>query len=192
MRVFLGSVLGPDHQAYYGRFAAALADRFPHTVRTVPDGSIHLTYVFVGDAAEENLPAIAAAARAVGAAHPPFAIGLGAPQVRWSGRVPRLIEAPVLGGAGEARALAWALTESLRASLPGLSLGPLKTPHATLARFRKHASAEDARTIASAMHAEDRHATVDRVSIVVSRLTPEGPIYDIRDEVGLGWPRLRR
>jgi 2'-5' RNA ligase len=186
VRVFLGSVFGPDHQAYYWKFASALARGFPHALRPVPEGSVHLTYVFVGDAAEESLAAMADAARTIGAAHPPFAITLGAPQVRWIGRVPRLIEAPVLGGAGETRALASALTESLRATDPGLDLDPLKAPHATLARFRKRATRSDARTVASAMHAEPRHATVDRVSIIVSRLTPAGPIYDIRGEVGLG------
>ncbi len=65
-----------------------------------------------------------------------------------------------------------------------------KSPHVTLARFRKHCTRGDARLVTRRLAEEavglgirDR---VDRVALVASVLTSRGPVYEVKGECPLG------
>ena len=183
MRLFLASWLGADNQAFYGALASQLAPR--PEVRGVPTGSVHLTYAFVPHADEARCDAIAGVVSTVAAAHRAFPLVLGPARVLWHRRTPRLIELPVVKGAGAFARLAEALAQGMRREIPDLEFSPSTSPHATIARFGRRATRADALSLEQLIDTGERSESVGEVAIVASRLTPAGPVYDVRSSVRL-------
>jgi 2'-5' RNA ligase len=184
VRLFLASWLGADNQSCYGQLAARLAGA-RREVRPVPAGSVHLTYAFIADVDETGADAIARAAATTAAAHAAFVIGLGRAKVFWQRRTPRLVEVPVVSGARAFTRLCEALVAAIRREIPEVPLSPSKSPHATVARFRRHATPSDALALEQAIDVGERVDMVHEIAIVASRLTPNGPVYDTRSSVRL-------
>lgn len=191
MRAFLGTFLGESNQAWYHALVGRVLTAHPGVMRRIPDASAHLTWVFIGDLEDTRRDRVLAAATTVSARHGAIPIRLGPPRVLAAGRTPRLICADVVRGADEARRLADDLAAGLRALLPDTSLGPLKSPHVTLARFRRQATRADGRAVAATLAgpgfadatAADR---LDRVLLVASSLAPGGSVYTVVGECPLG------
>jgi 2'-5' RNA ligase len=185
VRLFVASWLGAENQAFYGALASRLAAR-GHGLRGVPTGSVHLTYAFVPVADEADAATIAGVVSTVAASHEAFPILLGPPRFLWHRRTPRLIELPVVKGAGAFNRLVEALAAGVRRTIPDLRFSPSKSPHATIARFRRQATRADALSLEQLIDVGERSDGVDDVAIVGSRLTPAGPVYDVRSSVRLG------
>ncbi len=174
-RVFLAAWLGPGNQSYYADFVAALRSR---AIRPVPAGSVHLTLAFLPEVASDQVEVLADVVKAVARTSRPFDIRLGSATILWSRRDPRLIEVPVVEGAARYDELATALAAAIRRELPGVPFSPSKSPHATIARFRRQARRDDAEAIASAPTTPDRSDRIEAIAVVVSTLTAEGPRYE--------------
>jgi 2'-5' RNA ligase len=181
MRLFLASFLGPDNQQSYGAWVGDLGSEVPDTLRPVPEGSQHLTMVFLGDVANDDVPLCLDVLQAVSGFDPvPFT--LARPRILFSRRSPRLICADLESGGREVAALQRRLHRELTARL-GTPITPPKPPHVTLARFRKRIPAGAARGVSDSLQSrvdtpslrEDR---LTQVHLVKSTLTPAGPIYE--------------
>lgn len=191
MRAFLGTFLNESNQAFYHALVGRVIGAHPGVLRRIPDASAHLTWVFIGELPDAQGDAVRAAVTAVAARHDAIPIQLGPPRVLTAGPTPRLICADVVGGTYEVRRLADDLATGLRALLPDTSPDPMKSPHVTLARFRREATRGDGRAMTATLAgpgfadatAEDR---LDRVLLVASTLAPGGSVYTVVEECPLG------
>jgi 2'-5' RNA ligase len=66
-----------------------------------------------------------------------------------------------------------------------VEFSPSKSPHATIARFRRQATREDALALDACIDIGERSDCVHEVAVVDSRLTPGGPVYDVRSSARL-------
>jgi 2'-5' RNA ligase len=185
MRLFVGTFLSPHNQDFYHAFVGALVRRHRDVLRSVPDGSAHLTYAFIPDLDEalvgRLLSRIGDAARHRRA----FDIELSTPIVLRAGTRPRLVCAELASGAEDVGRLAAELSGVVSAMAPDVR--PSKAPHVTLARFRKNATRADGDAVSKFL--SPSKCKVDRVSlvqVVASVLTPSGPVYATRGEAPLG------
>jgi 2'-5' RNA ligase len=137
-----------------------------------------LTLAFFPGVTTEQVEVLTDLVKAVARTVRPFDIGLGSARILWSRRDPRLIEVPVSAGAASYDDLALALTAAIRRELPGVPFSPSKSPHATIARFRKRARRDDAEAIAGALKTPERSDRIEEVAVVVSTLTAESPRYE--------------
>ena len=189
MRLFAASFLGPSNQRAYRQLTEDLSRCQPGLVRSVPDGTIHITFAFIPDVDEARLPALMTAVQQVSAVHHPIEIRLGPPRVQFGGASPRLVCADLIAGAESMRRLTAHVADRLAAVIPGAEVRASKSPHLTLARFRKHCTRGDARLVtrlaeeAVGLEIRDR---VDRVALVASVLTSRGPVYEVKGECPLG------
>jgi 2'-5' RNA ligase len=191
MRLFVGTLLSPSTQAFYDRFIKDLVHEHPEALRSIPEGSAHLTYAFCADADAGAVDAVLGAAKQTAGAHDAFEIGLGSPHVVFAGARPRLVCAEILRGQPELRRLTADLLGSLHLACPGLSLSPSRTPHVTLARFRKQARRSDGQAVSRSLTAgagASAHDQIAQVQLVASTLTPSGPVYEIRAQAPLKRP----
>lgn len=185
MRLFLGTLLSAENQRFYADFSEAILRRHGGVLHAVPDGTAHLTYVFSGDAPGDCLDMLAGVVRQAVAGTAAFAVELGPPRVLMAGNRPRLVCADLRKGAAAFATLALDLLHGIqRANLPLTPVGS-KAPHVTLLRFSKRARPSDARNVAETLGRgpwvkEVRTDRVSQVQIIVSTLTPSGPVYDAR------------
>jgi 2'-5' RNA ligase len=185
MRLFVASWLDAPHQRFYDRFIETALRQHANALRSIPRDSVHLTYLFCADAPEDQLDAIARAAAQAAAARPAFDIHLGAPRLLAGRSGPRLVCAHVLSGQSQLESLGAAMREAVARTYPDLSLSPTRSPHVTLARFRKQATRSDGQRVSRWLdeedgRAEDRHVRINEVQIVESELTRRGPNYFIK------------
>ncbi len=190
MRLFLGTRLSDDNQRFYAEFARAVVKRHRDVIHGVPVDSAHLTYLFAADAADECLESLATIVRQRVATMPAFDIELGPLRILQVGPRPRLICADVVKGAFEVAALACDLLHSVEQAHLPLTASGSKSPHVTLARFSKQARRSDARAVALTLErgvwASDRRADrIAHIQIIVSTLTPAGPVYEARAQCAL-------
>jgi 2'-5' RNA ligase len=188
MRLFVGTLLGAASQAHLDRLIRPLVLEHRSVLRGVPSRSAHLTYGFCASAPAADLEAMAHAVTAATAGYRPFLVRLGTPQVVPAGSRPRLVCADTVQGGAEIQAVSEAIVSSLRVACPGLEWGGNRTPHVTLARFRKHAKGRDARAVSRALADLETQAFedwVDCVHLVASELTESGPVYHVRSEIPL-------
>ena len=73
VRLFAASFLGPSNQRAYRQLTEDLSRCQPGLLRSVPDGTIHITFAFIPDVDEAGLPVLTAAVQQVSAAHHPVA-----------------------------------------------------------------------------------------------------------------------
>jgi 2'-5' RNA ligase len=188
MRLFVGTLLGAASQAQCDRVVTSLVLEHRPVLRGVPARSAHVTYAFCASVAETRLDAIAHAVAAAIAGHRPFLVRLGRPQVASARSRPRLVCAEAILGSAQVQALSDAIGSSLRVACPDLAWSGSRTPHVTLARFRKHAKGRDARTVSRALADLEMQAFEDWIAcvhLVASELTDRGPVYHVRSEIPL-------
>jgi 2'-5' RNA ligase len=130
MRLFVAVPLTETHKAAIHLYQQVYRDK---SIRFVPEGNLHLTLHFIGEAPEASLPRLQLLLDQVAASHPPFTLTFretapgpkpGSPRLIWT----RFEEHPAFS------ALSIALCQALEAA-PG-AYGKF-IPHITIARLRK-------------------------------------------------------
>jgi 2'-5' RNA ligase len=190
MRLFLATFLDASNQQWYRQLIQDVGAAHSGLLRHVPDGSIHVTYAFIADADAHLIDDLVGAMTSVTSHHRAIAVTLGPPRVLSGGPSPRLVCVDIARGSE----LVQRLTDDLAARLSNViadgGMSPSRTPHATLARFRKHASRADARYVtrslaAASAAASERSDRVDSVALVASTLTSSGPVYEVQQRARL-------
>jgi len=185
VRLFVGAFLTQPNQSFYDHFVARLVATEPGVLRPIPSRSVHLTCVFCADVPDPFVDEFNEAARAVAAGQHSFLIGVVAPQVLLAGRTPRLVSADIADGHASLDRMTASLVESLVTRCPGLDLRPTRSPHLTLARFRRQATREDAERVTGLLERVGgaemrREERVSRLQVIESTLTSAQPIYKVR------------
>jgi len=136
LRLFVAVAPTPEVTSRIERALAALSTTHARAARWASPGSLHLTLAFLGEIAEELVPAIAAALRAVAAQHAGLSLRFRGGGSFGSPRHPRILWVPV---EGDLAALS-ALQRGVDAALVPLGHQPDPrpfSPHLTLARSRE-------------------------------------------------------
>jgi len=191
VRLFVCSLLGDDAQELYRRHFAETIAASGGLLRSIPPRSAHITYAFLGDVPDAALAAIADAVGVVAARHDAIAITLGPPDIQFARAEARLVYAPVIEGAAAISSLT---TDIARECERAAGLGRVdgsKSPHVTLARFRKQTHRRAALPLLDTLtrtRAGDLivcHDRIAEVQVVASELTPAGPRYDVKARLPL-------
>jgi 2'-5' RNA ligase len=183
MRVFVGTFLNPANQRVCEHIVRDLVHEHREVIHGVPDGSVHITHAFCPQAGDGDINDIQRALNGAAETSRAFDIRFGAPHVIAAGSRPRLVCAAIVDDDGACSRIGANVFTRLRSACPHLPFSPSRTPHVTLARFRKSAGRADARAVEqsisnradSVLH-RDR---IERLEVVVSVLTPTGPRYEI-------------
>jgi 2'-5' RNA ligase len=190
MRLFVCSFLGDDAQEFYRRHLAEPIASSGGVLRSIPPRSAHITYAFMGDVPDASLAAIAEAVAMVAARHDAVVIRLGPPAIQYARAEARLVYAPLIEGA----AAISNLTEDIArecSRIDGLGrVDGSKSPHVTLARFRKQTHRRAALPLLDTLTRDRvgdvvRHDRIAEVQVVASELTPSGPRYDVKASAAL-------
>lgn len=193
MRLFACSFLGSADRAFYDATVGRLVEQHGRLLRPIPAQSAHVTYAFIAHVDDDRLPvAIEALKSAVGRLEP-ARVTVGYPEVLLAGREARLIEAPIVDGGTELALIADRITAALEAALPGAPINRSRSPHVTLARFRRGTTRQAAQPVVETLARRDdgptlRHTRFTDVQLVSSELTAGGPIYSVLATVALGEP----
>ena len=181
MRLFYASFLNPENTRALESLVRQVIADMPGAIRAVPRGTLHQTLAFIGEVPEKE----------VGNYLKRMEIAAGVPKIPFSLRPPKLLFGrgkPRLACAdldeGSERALA--LQKSLRLEIGEDAVTVerrLKHPHVTLARFKRNANRAVANKVLDAFErlGDDLRLEPDcleRVELVKSTLTPEGPTYE--------------
>jgi 2'-5' RNA ligase len=182
MRLFVAVVLSHENQRRLRAPIDRLVQAHADVLRATPDGTLHLTMAFMGRAGEPDVAAIGDAMQQVARRHAPFPIELSAPRILRARQDPRLVLLPVAGDPPQMEALMRDLHRAITGRLPSLEVSPAKSAHVTLARFRKHARASDARAVEQSLTQPGiasvlLHDEVRDVRLFESTLTASGPAY---------------
>lgn len=182
MRLFVAVVLSHENQRRLRAPIDRLVQAHADVLRAAPDGTWHLTMAFMGRAGAQDAATIGDAMEQVARERAPFTIDLSDPRVLRARQDPRLVLLPLAVESPQMEALMRELYRSITARLPSLEVSSAKSAHVTLARFRKHARASDARAVEqSLMHADIAslvlHDEVRDIRLFESTLTASGPEY---------------
>ena len=185
MRLFVAVVLSHENQRRLHAPVDQLVRAHADVLRATPDGTSHLTMAFMGRASGQDVGAIGDAMRQVAQQRAPFAIELSAPRVLRARQDPRLVLLPVVGDPPQLEALMRDLHRAITGRLPSLEVSSSKSAHVTLARFRKHARASDARAVEQSLTKAGvaslvLHDEVRDIRLFESTLTASGPHYEER------------
>jgi 2'-5' RNA ligase len=190
MRLFIATLLSPEHQAFYDQALGELLRVHRDVLRPVPRASAHITCAFLGLVEDRLLveitEAVDTSARGRGAIDAQF----GPPAVLFGGSDARLISAPVTSGDAAITRLSADLRAALQRVLPGVAISGMKTPHVTLARFRNATRRAGAQPIVDTLTRDRARLTpppdrISRVQVISSDLTPAGAVYTVRADVRL-------
>ncbi len=156
-----------------------LADR---TLKTVDPSLMHVTLKFLGDTDESKIGGVLEAMKAAAQGIAPFEIVL-----KGVGAFPNVGRARVVWVGMENAAPLSSMAQRLEGSLESLDFPPERrafAPHLTVARARAERSVPAVRKIIEEnATTELGHASVDRIRLKRSVLTPSGPQYSTVDEV---------
>ena len=181
MRAFVCTYLDAEWQARCHAVIDQLVASSEGRLRSVPQGTAHLTYAFIAALPDEQLPALIGAVAKASARVPALRVTLGPPSILYGGSEARLVHLPAVDGREALANLARTLADATRDALPGVDVTPTPAPHVTLARFRRRTRKRDARGVEDAI--ARHHATlrmdidVAEVHIVESRIGAGGPQY---------------
>jgi 2'-5' RNA ligase len=187
-RLFLAWPLGSAER----RRISAVMTRVIHgaggVLRPVPEGSEHLTVVFLGEREVRTRELLAALRPLRGI--PGFGIRFRGVRVFPESGRPRLVCLRVEQGSRELLSLAEAVRGLLEPLFVDLAGYRLKPPHVTLARFKRGSRRRDARAVEDLLEsgggacweASDR---VEKVTLVRSLLSHHGPSYETLAEIAL-------
>jgi 2'-5' RNA ligase len=190
MRLFACSVLGSDDRAFYDATVRRLVDLHGRLLRPIPSQSAHVTYAFIAHLDDERLPvAVEALGAAAGRLEPPR-VTIGDPEVLFAGRDARLVEAPIIDGGVALAHIADRMAAALEAALPDAPIHRSRSPHVTLARFRRGTTRGAAQPVVDTLARRDapthRQARFTEIQLVSSELTAGGPIYVVLASAALG------
>jgi 2'-5' RNA ligase len=109
---------------------------------------------------------------------------------------PRLVYAPVSEGRLAIERIAAEIHRALAAAVPSLEPSSTKSPHVTLARFRKNARPTDGAIAEHALATLPLASmalrdVVSSLQLIQSTLTPTGPAYQEIGTVTIGEARVR-
>ena len=188
MRLFVCTYLSAETQTAFRHLCAPLIGRDRRLLRPVPADSLHITYVFFAEVAEERCPEIGAVTARVAERQATFDIRFGPPAILYGGGDARLVMAPVAEGAQELARLASALATALRTAVQIPAFKQTEHFHVTLARFRKGTTRSAATVIADALQSSSlpRREPITHLQVVASQLTARGPLYTTLETIGLG------
>jgi 2'-5' RNA ligase len=190
MRLFVCSFLGDDAQEFYRRHFAEPIAASGGVLRSIPPRSAHITYAFMGDVPDASLAGIAEAVAIVAARHDAVAIRLGPPEIQYARVEARLVYTPLIEGAAAISNLTTDIAREC-ARVDGLGrVDGSKSPHVTLARFRKQTHRREAFPLLDTLTRNRvgdvlRHDQIAEVQVVASELTPSGPRYDVKARAAL-------
>ena len=183
MRLFVASVLPSAERARCDALVKDLAVRSQGRVRAIPRDTAHITHAFLGEVRDLGPERLADDITRAVEGQRAIAITLGPPRLLRTGRVPRLVFAPIDDGAEAIAALSRSIVLVLRAHAPFANLPFPKAPHVTLARFRRDAGSADARHVEDVLAQPDvritSHAKIDSVELMSSVLTGPAPVYEV-------------
>lgn len=192
MRLFVCSFLGDDAQEFYRKHFAEPVATSGGVLRGIPPRSAHITHAFMGYVpAETPLAVIVDVLAAVTARHGAIPIRLGPPAVQYARSEARLVYAPVIEGAAAISNLTADIAREL-GRVAGLGrVDGSKSPHVTLARFRKQTHRRAAPPLLDILTRNRvgdvvRDDRIAEVQVVASELTPAGPRYDVKARLALG------
>jgi len=184
VRAFIGTFLSVANQEAADTFGVRIVEASRGGLRPVPRRSSHITHVFIGEVGEELATVIAADLDNLltPLARVPFR--LGRPEVIRGGREPRLVLAPVDVGRALLADVARQIADRLRRHASLAALAPARSPHVTLARFRRGATPGDARLVMDWLGRPEIDPSwhwdaLDEIQLVRSDLTPKGPLYEV-------------
>jgi 2'-5' RNA ligase len=181
MRLFVASALPSVDGAFYARLVDHLAAKTGVAIRPVPSGSAHITHAFLGEVADDDVARVVRAMTGALESKPVLDVELGVPDVLMARSGPRAVIVPLTRGAAELHRLGVDLTFALRAVSTLSSLPMPKPPHVTIARFGRSATRRDGQRISEELkhvRAKGRPLRVERIQLMSSRLTPDGPVYE--------------
>jgi 2'-5' RNA ligase len=192
MRLFACTLLGSDDGARYDSVVRRLVELHGRLLRPIPARSAHVTYAFIAHLEARWLPATVEALESAAGRLEPASVAFGNPEVGIAGREARLIHAPIADGAVALAHIAHEIAAALEAALPGAPINRSRTPHVTLARFRRGTTRRLAEPVVETLARRNaptvRNARFADVQLVSSELTASGPIYAVLASVALGGP----
>jgi 2'-5' RNA ligase len=193
MRLFACSFLEIEDRAFYDAMVRRLVDVHGRLLRPIPTQSAHVTYAFIAHLDQDRLPVAVEALGSAAERLEPAQVTFGDPEVLCLGREARLIDAPIVDGAPSAAHLADRVAAALEAVLPGTPINRSRSPHVTLARFRRDTTRRAAQPVVDTLARRDaptlRHARFTEIQLVSSELTAGGPIYVVLASAGFGGKR---
>ena len=149
--------------------------------------------MFLGDVDNALVEVVSADLEELLRSMAPVPFRLGRLEVLSAGREPRLVLANVESGGAEISGVTQRILDRLRRHAALAKVPPARSPHVTLARFRRGSRSDDARQVtewlrragAEALWQEDR---LDEVQLLQSELTPAGPVYTVVARAPAGRP----
>ena len=161
---------------------AGIAERLRGTgahVSWVKPGNIHLTLKFLGEIGEAGVGRVRNVVDGVAARHAPFTLAVGGLGVFPNPRVPRVVWAGFVAGAGEAAAIQRDLESGLkRLGFPKEARG--FTPHLSLGRVR---SSQNVQALVTGIDGIGQFSageiSVTHLDLMRSQLDPKGSIYTV-------------
>ena len=177
IRSFVAVEITEEARRRFADLARLARDTGAHVSWVKPEG-IHLTLAFLGDVPGTTLDALHTAMDVVASDVPPFRYEIAGIGSFGNPRAPRIIWAGVREDSGVLARLQSRLAEEIR----GLGI-PLEdrafVPHVTVARIRSARNIEGLlESIQVAREWPFGWVPVERVVLVASRLTPQGPVYN--------------
>jgi 2'-5' RNA ligase len=181
LRLFVAWPLPEAVSRELGRVVAPLRARLP-TASWPRAESLHLTFAFLGDTQPDRLPEIASALDRCGGFAPPEIRleGIGVfpderrPRVAWIGIEPQ----------GPGVEIAAVVRRELGAAGVAFDAKPFR-PHLTIARIKAPWRASDVAALRQAFQGWTSPATLDRIVLYSSALSPRGAVHAERHSVAL-------
>ena len=151
-------------------------------VRWVDPKGIHATLKFLGEIEPESIDGVLEGMGRACKGSEPFSVGLSGTGAFPNTRGPKVIWVGLSGDMDRMKILQTAIDEEMHSVL-GLELETRRfNPHLTLGRVRNGVLPFGQRDIGKAVESfklkESHEWTVDRVQLIKSTLTPDGPIYE--------------
>jgi 2'-5' RNA ligase len=189
IRAFIAIELPSQIKASLSKLQDTLRKSRSASVKWVDTEGIHLTLKFLGNVDEGEIPALKEALSEAVEGIVPFNLALGNPGAFPNIQAPRVVW---VGVVGEVETLI-TLHNNIKDVLAPLGFSPevrAFSPHLTLGRVRDEASSVERRhlgeVIASLKGGEGSSFKVDSLSLMRSRLTREGAIYNRLASFALG------
>jgi len=180
IRTFIAVDIPEDVRESLGQISSRLQEQLPETpVRWVNHQKIHLTLKFLGDVSQENLGMVKKILASEVSKHQAMEIGIGR-----LGAFPKIRHPRVIWVGVEAPSELYDLRRGIEDGVARLGYNYDKydfTPHLTLGRVSRKASASDVRRVGKVLHDFNVGfigvARIQAVHLYRSDLQPEGAVY---------------
>jgi len=180
IRTFIAVDLPVNVRDALGQVSTQLQEKLPETpVRWVNYEKMHLTLKFLGDISAENIPLVQKILSSEASKRQVMEIGIGG-----IGAFPKMRHPRVIWIGVEAPSELFDLRRGIEDGVARLGYNYDKyefTPHLTLGRISRKASATDVRTVGNVLHDYQVGfigvARIDAVHLYKSDLNPDGAVY---------------